>query len=149
MNMTDLINRELEPCFKKYGKDDDTIKTYSKIMKIFGYEVLKEINRLNFTAFTVIDDDDLTKQGFGNMLLNYLVDKDDEVYGKIKFTEYKAWKKVNEITPNIHDKLVIVKRSNDKLDFATFTEFEKWINQDNEELSDVVEWRSLYSITDL
>ena len=90
MNITDLINEELEESIKKFGEDDSLVEMSRGLMKHFGYKVLAEINRLNFTAFTVIDDNDLSKQGFGNMLLNYLVDKDDEVYGKIHFTEYKA-----------------------------------------------------------
>ena len=60
MNITGLINKELESSIRKYGEDNDTVKFARNIMKKFGYKVLAEINRLNFTAFTVIDDDDLS-----------------------------------------------------------------------------------------
>lgn len=148
MNITDLINKELESFIKKYG-DNDTAKFVRDIMRSFGYKVLAEINRLNFTAFTIIDDDDLSKQGFGNMLLNYLVDKDDEVYGEIHFTEYKAWNKVSERNPKIHDKLIIVKCSDGKLDFAKYGEDGHWYNQKEQIIPDVTEWKSLTSDTDL
>ena len=149
MNITSLINKELKESIETYGKDDAIVKMCMDIMKRFGYKVLAEINRLNFTAFTVIDDDDLSKQGFGNMLLNYLVDKDDEVYGKVHFTEYKAWNKVGDRNPKIHDKLIIVKRANGKLDFAKYGEDKYWYNQDEQIICDVKEWKSLDSMTDL
>lgn len=148
MNITRLIDKELESFIKKYG-DNDITKFARNIMKTFGYKVLAEINRLNFTALTAIDDDDLSKQGFGNMLLNYLVDKDDEVYGKVHFTEYKAWNKVSERNPKIHDKLIIVKCANGKLDFAKYGEDGHWYNQKEQIIPDVTEWKSLDSITDL
>ena len=149
MNITDLINEELEKSIEKFGKDDKLVNISKSIMKHFGYKVLEEINRLNFTALTFIDDDDLSKQGFGNMLLNYLVDKDDEVYGKIHFTEYKAWSKVEDKKPKIHDKLVIVKCGNGTLDFAKYGEDGYWYNQKEQIICDVAEWKSLDSITDL
>ena len=148
MNITRLIDKELEGFIKKHGEDNDTAKFARDIMRNFGYKVLEEINRLNFTAFTFINDDDLSKQGFGNMLLNYLVDEDDEVYGKTHFTEYKAWNKVEEHLPKIHDMLIIVKKSDGKLDFAKYGKDEHWTNQDGQ-ICDVVEWKSLDSITDL
>ena len=149
MNITDLINKELEESIKKFGENDSLVKMSRDLMKHFGYKVLAEINRLNFTAFTVIDDDDLSKQGFGNMLLNYLVDKDDEVYGKVHFTEYKAWNKVEDRNPKINDKLIIVKCANGKLDFAKYGKDKHWYNQNEQIICDVKEWKSLDSITDL
>lgn len=147
MNITDLINKELK--FRKYGEDDTLVKMCKGIMRDFGYKVLAEINRLNFTAFTVIDDDDLSKQGFGNMLLNYLVDKDDEVYGKVHFTEYKAWNKVEDRNPKIHDRLIIVKCGDGTLDFAKYGKDGHWYNQKEQIIPDVAEWKSLTSDTDL
>ena len=149
MNITDLINEELEQSIKTFGEDNPLVKMSRDLMKYFGYKVLAEINRLNFTAFTVIDDDDLSRRGFGNMLLNYLVDKDDEVYGKIHFTEYKAWNKVSERNPKIHDKLIIVKCSNGILNFAKYGEDGHWYNQKEQIIPDVTEWKSLDSVTDL
>ena len=149
MNITNLINEELEESIKKFGEDNSLVKMSRNLMKHFGYKVLAEINRLNDTAFTSIDDDDLSKQGFGNMLLNYLVDKDDKVYGEIHFSEFKAWNKVEEHLPRIHDKLIIVKKSDGKLDFAKYVEDAHWVNQDEQIIDNVTEWKSLYSITDL
>ena len=78
MNITDLVERCLKDSIEKYGKDDSIVKMCKDCMTFFGYKVLEEINRLNFTAFTISDDNDFSKQGFGNMLLNYLVDEKDE-----------------------------------------------------------------------
>lgn len=149
MNITRLIDKELERFIKKHGEDNETAKFARDIMRNFGYKVLEEINRLNFTAFTIIDDDDLSKQGFGNMLLNYLVDEDDEVYGKTHFIEYKAWSKVEDKKPKIHDKLVIVKCGDGTLDFAKYGEDGYWYNQKEQIICNVAEWKSLDSITDL
>ena len=139
MNITDLVNRELEKAEDKFGKDDAIVSMLRKCLPIFGYKVLEEINRLNFPAFTIVNDDDLTKQGFCNMVLNHLVDKDDSTFGDIHFTEYKNW---FEGIPNETD-LMIVKRANGKYDFAKFDEEENhWFNQDNEIICDVCEWRT-------
>ena len=92
MNITDLVDKELEEAEDKFGKEDTFVSLLRKSLTLFGYKVLEEINRLNFTAFTIIDDNDFSKQGFANMLLNYLVDEEDEKYGKIHFDEYKAQK---------------------------------------------------------
>jgi len=140
MNITDLVNRELGKSEDKFGKDDAIVSMLRKCLSIFGYSVLEEINRLNFPAFTIVNDDDLTKQGFCNMMLNYLVDKDDPKFGNIHFTEYKNWFKG---IPSETDKLMIVKRANGKYDFAKFDEEENhWFNQDNEIICDVCEWRT-------
>ena len=144
MNITGLINKELESSIRDFGEDDSFVKMSRNIMKYFGYKVLEEIHRLNFPAFTLLYDNDLTKQGFVNMILNHLIDEDDELYGKknFKYTEYESWKKIEIEKPCIHDKLLIVKRKNGKLDFAKFNKFEIWINQNGKKIFDVVEWRT-------
>jgi hypothetical protein len=140
MNITDLVNRELGKSEDKFGKENELISLLRQSLTSFGYKVLKEISRLNFPAFTYTEDDDLTKQGFCNMVLNYLVDKGDSTFGDIHFTEYKNWfKDVSSET----DKLMIVKRANGKYDFAKFDEEKNhWFNQDNEIIYDVCEWRT-------
>ena len=144
MNITDLVNKELEEAEDKFGKEDTFISLLRKALTLFGYKVLEEINRLNFTAFTIIDDNDFNKQGFANMLLNYLVDEKDEKYGKIHFDEYKAWKdnsieKPRTSTANYY---IVVELSNGKYDFAKWSvENETWTNQNGEILADVVRWR--------
>ena len=144
MNITDLVNKELEEAEDKFGKEDTFISLLRKALTLFGYKVLEEINRLNFTAFTIVDDNDFSKQGFANMLLNYLVDEKDEKYGKIHFDEYKAWKdnsieKPRTSTANYY---IVVELSNGKYDFAKWSvENETWTNQNGEILADVVRWR--------
>ena len=144
MNITDLVNKELEEAEDKFGKEDTFISLLRKALTLFGYKVLEEINRLNFTAFTIVDDNDFSKQGFANMLLNYLVDEEDEKYGKIHFDEYKAWKdnsieKPRTSTANYY---IVVELSNGKYDFAKWSvENETWTNQNGEILADVVRWR--------
>ena len=91
MNITDFVNRELKESEDKFGKEDKYVSLLRKSLTLFGYKVLEEISRLNFPAFSYPNDDDLTKQGFCNMVLNYLVDKDDSKYGNIHFSEYKNW----------------------------------------------------------
>lgn len=140
MNITDLVNRELKKAEDKFGKDDAIVSMLRKCLPIFGYNVLEEISRLNIPAFTYVDDDDLTKQGFCNMMLNYLVDEDDPKFGNIHFTEYKNWFKD---IPSETDKLMIVKRANGKYDFAKFDEEQNhWFTQDNKIICDVCEWRT-------
>lgn len=144
MNITDLVDKELEEAEDKFGKEDTFVSLLRKALTLFGYKVLEEINRLNFTAFTIIDDNDFSKQGFANMLLNYLVDEEDEKYGKIHFDEYKAWKdnsieKPRTSTANYY---IVVELSNGKYDFAKWSvENETWTNQNGEILADVVRWR--------
>ena len=72
MNITDLVNRELKESEDKFGKEDTIVSLLRKSLTLFGYKVLKEISRLNFPAFTYTEDNDLTKQGFCNMVLHYL-----------------------------------------------------------------------------
>lgn len=140
MNITDLVNRELRKSEDKFGKDDVMVSMLRKCLPMFGYKVLEEISRLNFPAFTCSEDDDLTKQGFCNMVLNYLVDKDDPKFGNIHFTEYKNW---FEDTPNESNKLMIVERSNGKYDFAKFDNDKNcWLNQNDEVVDDVCKWRT-------
>lgn len=115
MNITDLVNKELKKSEDEFGKEDKLVSLLKQSLTLFGYKVLKEINRLNIPAFTYLEDDDLTKQGFCNMVLNYLVDKDDSTFGDIRFTEYKNW---FEGVPSETDKLMIVKRANGKYNFA-------------------------------
>ena len=144
MNITDLVDKELEEAEDKFGKEDTFVSLLRKSLTLFGYKVLEEINRLNFTAFTIIDDNDFSKSGFANMLLNYLVDEEDEKYGKIHFDEYKAWKdnsieKPRTSTANYY---IVVELSNGKYDFAKWSvENETWTNQNGEILADVVRWR--------
>ena len=144
MNITDLVDKELEEAEDKFGKEDTFVSLLRKSLTLFGYKVLEEINRLNFTAFTISDDDDFSKQGFANMLLNYLVDEKDEKYGKIHFNEYEAWKdnsieKPRTSTANYY---IVVELSNGKYDFAKWSvENETWTNQNGEILADVVRWR--------
>ena len=134
MNITGLVNRELKESENKFGKEDKFVSLLRKSLTLFGYKVLEEIGRLNFPAFTYSNDDDLTKQGFCNMVLNYLVDEDDPTFGNIHFTEYKNWFKG---IPLETDKLMIVKRANGKYDFAKFDEEQNhWFNQDNEIIYD-------------
>ena len=140
MNITDLVNKELKEVEGKYGKDDAIVSMLRQSLTLLGYKVLKEINRLNFPPFTYSKDDDLTKQGFCNMVLNYLVDEDDSTFGDIHFSEYKNW---FEGIPSETNKLMIVKRANGKYDFAKFDEVENhWITQDNKIICDVCEWRT-------
>ena len=144
MNITDLVERCLKDSIEKYGKDDSIVKMCKDCMTFFGYKVLEEINRLNFIAFTIIDDNDFNKQGFANMLLNYLVDEEDEKYGKIHFDEYKAWKdnsieKPRTSTANYY---IVVELSNGKYDFAKWSvENETWTNQNGKIINDIVKWR--------
>ena len=144
MNITDLVDKELEEAEDKFGKEDTFVSLLRKSLTLFGYKVLEEINRLNFTAFTIIDDNDFSKQGFANMLLNYLVDEKDEKYGKIHFDEYKAWKdnsieKPRTSTANYY---IVVELSNGKYDFAKWSaENETWTNQNGKIINDVVKWR--------
>ena len=144
MNITDLVNKELEEAEDKFGKEDTFVSLLRKALTLFGYKVLEEINRLNFTAFTILDDNDFSKQGFANMLLNYLVDEEDEKYGKIHFNEYKAWKdnsieKPRTSTANYY---IVVELSNGKYDFAKWSvENETWTNQNGKIINDVVKWR--------
>lgn len=144
MNITDLVDKELEEAENKFGKEDTFVSLLRKALTLFGYKVLEEINRLNFTAFTILDDNDFSKQGFANMLLNYLVDEEDEKYGKIHFNEYKAWKdnsieKPRTSTANYY---IVVELSNGKYDFAKWSvENETWTNQNGKIINDVVKWR--------
>lgn len=144
MNITSLVERCMEKSTEKYGKDDSIIKMCKDCMTFFGYKVLEEINRLNFPAFTFLDSFNHSKRGFVNALLNHLVDKDDEKYGKIHFDEYENWKDVSICTPSCstsENHFLIVEKSDGKYDFAKWSnETEKWTNQDNKELTDVVKW---------
>lgn len=144
MDITSLVERYLENSIEKYGKDDTIVKMCKDCMTFFGYKVLEEINRLNTISFTILDDDDFSKQGFANMLLNYLVDEEDEKYGKIHFNEYEAWHDNSITKPRclIPKYYIAVELSNGKYDFAKWSdENETWTNQDGKILTDVVRWR--------
>ena len=144
MDITSLVERYLEDSMEKYGKDDAVVKMCKDCMTFFGYKVLEEINRLNTVSFTILDDDDFSKQGFANMLLNYLVDEEDEKYGKIHFNEYEAWHDNSIIKPrcSTSNYYIAVELSNGKYDFAKWSnENEIWTNQNGEILADVVRWR--------
>lgn len=144
MNITDLVNKELEGAEDKFGKEDVFVSLLRKALTLFGYKVLEEINRLNFTAFTILDDNDFSKQGFANMLLNYLVDEKDEKYGKIHFNEYKAWKdnSIEKPRTSTSNYYIVVELSNGKYDFAKWSvENETWTNQNGKIINDVVKWR--------
>lgn len=144
MNITDLVNRELKESEDKFGKEDTFVSLLRKSLTLFGYKVLEEINRLNTVSFTILDDDDFSKQGFANMLLNYLVDEEDEEYGKIHFNEYEAWHDNSIIKPrcSTSNYYIAVELSNGKYDFAKWSnENETWTNQDGKILTDVVRWR--------
>ena len=144
MNITNLVNKELEGAEDKFGKEDVFVSLLRKALTLFGYKVLEEINRLNFTAFTIIDDDDFSKQGFANMLLNYLVDEEDEKYGKIHFNEYKAWKdnSIEKPRTSAANYYIVVELANGKYDFAKWSaENETWTNQNGKIINDVVKWR--------
>lgn len=52
MNITDLVNKELEKAEDKFGKEDTFVSLLRKSLTLFGYKVLEEISRLNFPAFT-------------------------------------------------------------------------------------------------
>jgi len=140
MDITSLVDRCLKDSIDKYGKDDPTVKLSRDIMTFFGYKVLGEINRLNFPAFTILDSFEVTKQGFVNVLLNYMVDKDDPKYGKIHFTENKLWQE--NCTPACTSShWLVVKLEDDKLDFAKYsTKTEKWTSQNDEVLTNVKAW---------
>ena len=75
MNITSLTERY----FEKVKTDEKSTVLFKDLFKSGAYAVLKEINRLNFPAFTLLDDNDLSKQGFVNMLLNMMVDKHQHI----------------------------------------------------------------------
>jgi hypothetical protein len=61
MNITSLTERAFEKTTKKFGADHQSLPLFKDLYKSGAYAVLKEIDRLNFPAFTIGDDDDLSK----------------------------------------------------------------------------------------
>jgi hypothetical protein len=151
MNITNLTEKYFEK-----SKSDESFKTLFKdLFKSGAYAVLKEINRLNFPAFTLLDDNDLSKQGFVNMLLNRMVDEDDIRFGKdLHFTEYKAYHEnephVKRPYENDDKNWFLVQLDNGRLDIAknVWTDDKKetsiWKNQDGKVLNNVLNWRPIY-----
>lgn len=154
MDITRLMESEFERSTEKYGKEDKLLNYSKEVFKAAAYAVLKEINRLNFPAFTILDDDDLSKQGFSNMLLNKLVDKEDEKYGNIHFPEYKSYREgepsVKRIYENDDKNWLLVQLDNGRLDIAKNVwaddkkEVSVWKNQDGKVLDNVLNWRPIY-----
>jgi len=151
MNITTLTERY----FEKVRPLDTSTKLFKDLFKAGAYAVLKELDRLNFPAFTLIDDNDLSKQGFVNMLLNKLVDKDDLHFGKgLHFIEYKASHEgepaVKRIYENDDKNWLLVQLDNGKFDIAknVWTDDKKetsvWKNQDGKVLDNVLNWRPIY-----
>lgn len=154
MNITKLMESEFEKSTEKYGEKDRLLNYSKEVFKAAAYATLKEINRLNFPAFTKLDDNDLSKQGFGNMLLNYLVDKEDEKYGNIHFPEYKAYHEGEPSTKRVYEddnkNWMLVQLGNGRFDIAknVWTDYKEetsvWKNQDGKVLDNVLNWRPIY-----
>lgn len=151
MNITTLTERY----FEKVKKDDESTTLFKNLFKSGAYAVLKEIDRLNFPAFTLLDDNDLSKQGFVNMLLNKMIDKEDSHFGEgLHFMEYKAYRKgepnVKRIYENNDKNWMLVQLDNGRFDIAKNVwvddkrEESVWKNQDGEVLDNVSNWRPIY-----
>lgn len=151
MNITTLTERY----FEKVKSDDKSTTLFKDLFKSGAYAVLKEIHRLNFPAFTMIDDNDLSKQGFVNMLLNKMVDKDDSDFGgKLHFIEYKAYHEGEPATKRVYqndDKnWLLAQLDNGRFDIAknVWADDKKkasvWKNQDGKVLDNVLNWRPIY-----
>lgn len=143
MNITSIIKRYFEKAIDKYSETDTTVKLSMDMFKQGAYAALKEASRLNFPAMTIVYDNKLSKQGFTNMVLNMLIDKDDAEFGKLHFVEYKAWREDEPLSGN-DNRLLIIKRADSRLDFAKFTEETHiWIDQSGNEIpkEEIKEWR--------
>lgn len=151
MNITSLTERY----FEKVKSDNKSTTLFKDLFKYGAYSVLKEIHRLNFPVFTIIDDNDLSKQGFVNMLLNKLVDEDDTHFGEgLHFTEYKAYRGGEPVVKNVYENedknWLLVQLANGRLDIAknVWTDDKKeasvWKNQDGKVLDNVLNWRPIY-----
>lgn len=151
MNITTLTERY----FEKVKSDDKPTKLFKDLFKYGAYAVLQELHRLNFPAFTLIDDNDLSKQGFVNMLLNKLVDEDDSDFNKgLPFIEYKAYREDEPSTKEVYEddnkNWLLVQLDNGRLDIAknVWTDDKKetsvWKNQDGKVLDNVLNWRPIY-----
>ena len=151
MNITSLTERY----FEKVKTDEKSTVLFKDLFKSGAYAVLKEINRLNFPAFTLLDDNDLSKQGFVNMLLNMMVDKEDSSFGKdIHYTEYKAYHTGEPSLKRIYEdndkNWMLVQLENGRFDVAKNVwlddkkETSVWKNQDGKVLDNVLNWRPIY-----
>ena len=151
MNITDLTERY----FEKVKTDEKSTELFKDLFKSGAYAVLKEINRLNFPAFTILDDNDLSKQGFVNMLLNKMIDKDDSHFGDdLYFIEHKAYHEcepsIKRIYENDDKNWMLVQLDNGKLDIAknVWTDDKRessvWKNQDGKVFDNVLNWRPIY-----
>ena len=151
MNITSLTERY----FEKVKTDEKSTVLFKNLFKNGAYAVLKEINRLNFPAFTLLYDNDLSKQGFVNMLLNMMVDKEDSSFGKgIHYIEYKAYHEGEPSVKRIYEdndkNWMLVQLKNGKFDVAKNVwlddkkETSVWKNQDGKVLDNVLNWRPIY-----
>ena len=150
MNITSLT----EMYFKKVKTDDKLKELLKNSFKNGAYAVLKEINRLNIPIFTMIYDNDFSKQGFVNMLLNKMVDEDDLHFGKgLHFIEYNAYhegKPAVEVDENNSKNWMLVQLDDGKIDIAknVWADDKKvdsvWKNQDGKVLDNVINWRPIY-----
>ena len=151
MNITILTERY----FERVETDDKSTTLFKNLFKSGAYAVLKEIDRLNFPAFTLVDDNDLSKQGFVNMLLNKMIDKEDSHFGGgLHFTEYKAYRKgepnVKRIYEDNDKNWMLVQLDNGRFDVAKNVwlddkrEESVWKNQDGKILDNVSNWRPIY-----
>lgn len=121
MNITDLT----EEYFEKIKSDDKSTELFKNLFKSGAYAVVKEIHRLNVPAFTILDDDDLSKQGFVNMLLNQMVDKEEASFSKgMHFAEYKAYHENEPFVKRVYEdddkNWLLVKLNNGRFDIAKY-----------------------------
>ena len=124
------------------------------MFKSGAYAVIKEISRLNLPAFTILDDNDLSKQGFVNMLLNMMVDKEDTDFGNLHYIEYKAYHtgepSVKRVYEDNDKNWMLVQLENGRFDIAKNVwlddrkETSVWKNQDGKVLDNVLNWRPIY-----
>lgn len=150
MNITSLTERY----FEKVKTDDKSEELFKELFKSGAYAILKEINRLNIPAFTMIYDNDFSKQGFVNMLLNKMVDEDDLHFGKgLHFIEYNAYHEGKPAVIEEYEKngnWMLVQLDDGKLDIAknVWANDKKvdsvWKNQDGKVLDNVINWRPIY-----
>ena len=150
MNITSLTERY----FEKVKTDEKSISLLKDLFKRGAYAVINEINRLNLPAFTILDDNDLSKQGFVNMLLNMMVDKEDTDFGKLHYIEYKAYNtgepSVKRVYEDNDKNWMLVQLENGRFDIAKNVwlddrkETSVWKNQDGKVLDNVLNWRSIY-----
>lgn len=149
MNITTLTERY----FEKVESDSVGIDLFKDLFRSGAYAVLKEIDRLNFPAFTIIEDNDLSKQGFVNMLLNKLVDKDDSLAKGLHFIEYNASHEspptVSRVYEDGNKNWLLVQLADGRFDIAKYVftdnkESSGWKNQDGVVLDNVLNWRPIY-----